>query len=297
MTRALALLLLAAGCAPTIDARTSAVDAPVVLAVVPEPPEAAPGDEVGFTVIAAGPDGPIATAAAGWAWCTAPRPAVEPGSVSTACLGDDDALAPVGEGGAIVATLPIDACARFGPDTPPGGFRPRDPDPTGGYYQPIVVTVDDVAGPAIGFARLGCNLDDAPFEVARAYRERYVANANPPLALWRWQDGARIAPTRAARGEVVALEAAWPRAAAEPYVALDLATLALVERREAMAIAWFATGGSFTADATGRAEGDPATASGNAWTAPEVAGPIDLWAVLRDSRGGVAVAHATVDVE
>lgn len=39
----------------------------------------------------------------------------------------------------LTAPLPLDACARFGPDPPPGNARPRYPDATGGFYQPLVL--------------------------------------------------------------------------------------------------------------------------------------------------------------
>lgn len=73
-------------------------------------------------------------------------------------------------------------------------------------------------------------------------------------------------------------------------VALDgmpsSARVALRVGWSAMRVSWFATGGTFDADKTGRAEDDPATTSDNLWTAPSP-GVVHLWIVLRDSRGGV----------
>jgi hypothetical protein len=75
---------------------------------------------------------------------------------------------------------------------------------------------------------------------------------------------------------------------AEAYVYFDLATRALVDRREAMRLSWYADAGSFVDDRTGRTE-DQAdlTSTDNTWTAPPTAGAVTLWVVLRDSRGGL----------
>jgi hypothetical protein len=53
-----------------------------------------------------------------------------------------------------------------------------------------------------------------------------------------------------------------------------------------MRVSWFATAGSFAHEITGRAEDETATSSDNVWTAPTMGGPVHLWIVLRDSRGG-----------
>jgi hypothetical protein len=298
LVHALVLALSLSACSPTLDARASEVDATRVLAVVIEPPEASPGEAIELAAVVGGPDGPL-TPAPRWSFCTAPLPPGSPGVVSTACVDDPSALAAIGDGDAVIGQLPDDACARFGPDTPPGGFRPRDPDQTGGYQQPVRLDVEADDGALIAFAmpRVLCNLDSAPFEVARAYRERYRANRNPGLALAMWRGGVRGEPGPIAAGETVTLEASWSAADAEAYVSLDLASHALVDRREAMQVAWYATAGALAADATGRAEDDPATASRNVLTAPDAPGALDLWAVLRDSRGGVAVVHAALTVE
>ncbi|HEX2691338.1 MAG TPA: hypothetical protein VHN14_32215 [Kofleriaceae bacterium] len=67
----------------------------------------------------------------------------------------------------------------FGPETPPGNFRPRDADATGGYYQPVRVDVDGLL--ALGLSRITCKLATAPSAVAHEYDVSYVANQNPTL--------------------------------------------------------------------------------------------------------------------
>src|SRR5688572_2520182 len=62
------------------------------------------------------------------------------------------------------------------------GFRPRDADGTGGYYQPVRATVDDLDLVGFGLTRIQCNLPTAPPLVAAEYRNEYVRNVNPSLS-------------------------------------------------------------------------------------------------------------------
>ena len=64
-----------------------------------------------------------------------------------------------------------------------------------------------------------------------------------------------------------------------------------------MTVAWFATGGSFDNDRTGRDTSDLTASSDNGWHAPAAAGPVHLWVVLRDDRGGVGWAEYAFDVK
>jgi hypothetical protein len=84
---------------------------------------------------------------------------------------------------------------------------------------------------------------------------------------------------------------------AERYVLFDTTTSTLVDQREGMAVAWFATGGSFDVDRTGRDGTDPATTSDNGWTAPSQPGMVVMWIVLRDDRGGVGWKQYALDVQ
>jgi hypothetical protein len=83
---------------------------------------------------------------------------------------------------------------------------------------------------------------------------------------------------------------------AETYVNLDITSYNLVTQREGMDIAWFATGGSFDDDRTGRASSDSANSTPNSWHAPTQPGPVYMWVVLRDDRGGVGWQEYTLDV-
>jgi hypothetical protein len=85
-------------------------------------------------------------------------------------------------------------------------------------------------------------------------------------------------------------------AGAERYVNLDLTTQTVVYQREGIDVAWFATGGSFDNDSTGRGGADDATTSDNGWTAPIATGPVHVWVVLSDDRHGVGWAGYALDV-
>jgi len=250
-----AALLVIASCVPDLDQRTSIVDRPMVLAIVAEPAEAKPGTSVTYQALVTSP------MTLEWAYCTQPKPPTEDGAVSSACL--DDPGLPIG-------TMPEDACMNFGPNPPGDGFRPRDPDPTGGFYQPIRVRGDAVI--TFGLQRISCDLANAPPDVVADYRARYP-------------------------GQTIALHASWPADAAEAYVSYDLATVSLRDRRESLRVSFYATAGRFETDAAGVAEDDLATSIDDAWTAPAEAGTVTMWTVFRDSRGGASIATYSIAVQ
>jgi hypothetical protein len=64
-----------------------------------------------------------------------------------------------------------------------------------------------------------------------------------------------------------------------------------------MRVSWYASGGSFVDDRTGRPDTDLGTNTDNIWTAPDAPGTVTLWAVLRDSRGGMTWKAYRVVVE
>jgi hypothetical protein len=313
VTRVLALpiaLALVTGCTPAFDDRPSRVDGPRVLAIASVPAEGAPGDEVDLRALYVDEGGDRGGGELGWAFCVERKPLTELGPVSTGCLrasAPATTLVPLGDGLEVSGALPADGCRQFGPDRPepvagePVG-RPVDPDPSGGYYQPVRVRVaaDGTEGYATGATRIACGLGGATPEVAADFTRRYRANANPAidaLAL----DGAPLTAdddgqpaATVAPGAEVTLEARWAAcpealvecAGAEQYLYFDPATRGLAVRREAIRVSWFATGGAFDADRTGRSGDERETASENRWRAPEEPGTVLIWAVIRDDRGG-----------
>ena len=298
-TRILGLGLLAfAACQGALDQRLAIVTEPRVLAIVSEPAEAKPGAQVAYSAVVASPAGPrTAPPPPSWALCTAPKPPTEDNAVSTACLGDG-AVVDLGAGASVQATVPDDACMLFGPDVAGMGFRPRDPDATGGFYQPVRA---DAAGAdlAFGFTRITCHLANAPADVAHDYLTMYVANANPTLAPLAISPQLGVDPDGAiavaAHADLV-LTAAWPAGAVESYLYFDPDRQVLVTRREAMHLAWYATSGALPVDASAVGEDDPTTSVTTTWRTGEP-GPAWLWLVLRDSRGGIATQTLALRVE
>ncbi len=296
MKHAWRLLLLLAACDDALDQRLANITDTRVLAVISEPAEAKPKAMVTLSALVVGPDGPIATPPA-WAFCIAPKPPTEDNVVVPGCL-DDSQIVDLGSAATVTGALPKDGCLLFGPDTPPGGFRPRGADETGGFYQPVRA---EIAGQfAFGLPRITCDLPNSPAQAATDYRTMYKANANPtllPLALTDAATGATVSPDAIPAGADVTLTAAWPAEAAERYVSYDPGPQVVVPRREAMRVSWFATAGSLPVDATAIAEDDLATSATTTWHAPTTRGAAFLWLVLRDSRGGIATQQLAVTVE
>jgi hypothetical protein len=110
--------------------------------------------------------------------------------------------------------MPGSACRDFGPDVPqakPGEpfGRPVDPDPTGGYYQPLTLFVGDEV--AVAQARIACGVAGAPSEDVVTFRQRYHFNANPEIGEVH-VDGkvAATDPVAVGRGARIAISVSWP---------------------------------------------------------------------------------------
>jgi len=325
-----------AGCVPELAADLSRVDAARVLAVRAEPAEAGPGEVVALTALVADAAGTVEEAPLTWALCMARRPLAELGPVARACLADEgDDLQALGTGSTVMAEVPSDVCRLFGPEPPaasdgqPAG-RPVDPDPSGGYYQPIRVRAED-DGLTLVQLRVACGLAGATQQQAAEFRRRYQANLAPRVAELGRVDGPALAEDEALvanAGEAVALRVGWPECpeqadcgdglctlgervdrcagdcagvvgcgGAETYLRLDPGALALEERREAIRVAWYASAGIFTSASTGRAADERIAASDNVWTAPEEPGPATIWVVIRDDRGGASWRALAVEVD
>jgi hypothetical protein len=311
MRRLCIALLLVAACKPDLGSPQSLVDSNRYLAVVAEPPEVTPGDTVTLHALIVTAEGQVDDSAnASWAICTTPKPVSVNNAVSDDCvyLGQQ---AVTGSGLVVQATVPMDACSLFGPDppqSPPGQppLRPTDPDPTGGYYQPIrSLLEDDVQAKhfieGFGLPRITCNLPDASVDVATAYRQQYTPNKNPVIARVLVSiDGVTgvDVPTTVAAGKQVTFEVLWTPESAESFPVFDRTTRTLVTTRESLRVSWFATDGAFEHDHTGAGAGDTSTQTQNLWTAPAAssAETVHMWVVLRDNRGGAAVQSFDIDV-
>ncbi|MDI1442810.1 hypothetical protein [Polyangium sp. 6x1] len=288
------MFLVVAGCLPAESERESLVSGPRILAVRSEPPESIPGAPVVYEALVVTPDGDLQGASVQWAFCAAPKPLTENASVSAACLGE--AVRPiVGASVSVTAATPTDACSLFGPETPPGGFRPRDPDATGGFYQPV--RVQAMERTAFVLERITCNLPNAPLDVAVELARRHVPNRNPKLLPLRaFVNGAPAPLDALPAGADVRFEVGWGAEDAEVYPAFDPKKQAIVEHREALRVSWYATAGMFESDVTGRAAEDMETTTANVWSAPEAPSRVFMWLVLRDGRGGTDFAEYLLDV-
>ena len=296
----LGLAALVPSCKPDFGERESLIDRTQVLAVRIEPPEAKPGEAIATTLLVVSPDGPLEAPATSWAFCSTPKLLTENGSVSAACLGPDG-IAPIGDArGGISAALPASGCVEFGPETQSAEVRPRDPDVTGGYYLPIRAHVAGVGGSAepltaFGFARLVCDLANAPADAAARFRSEYKRNTNPTLLPIeaRLESGGTLLLSEVPRGARVVLRATWRPEDAESYALFDVRSQLIVTRRESLRVSWFTTAGSYAHDRSGRTDAEPESFTENVWTAPDDARTSHLAFVLRDARGGVAFATAT----
>lgn len=320
----LAVLASSTACVPEFDDELSLVVAPRVLAIKSEPAEAKPGETV--TISALVVDAALAAPApARFALCVERKPLTELGPVSPSCLSEpsahSEALTPLGVGNGVEAALPSDACRLFGPSRPepkdgePPG-RAVDPDPSGGYYEPVIARVDTARDLAVGAIRLLCPLSGVTQAQSVEFATRYRANRNPEIAKLEWltesdvneltPDEAQTEPAAAfAPGERVSLRANWVDCPSEPlgactgaesYVWFDPSARQIAERRESIRISWFATAGSFADERSGRDESEPETTAENTWTAPSREGQVRLWLVIRDARGGQSWRSYRVEV-
>jgi hypothetical protein len=291
---ACAVATFAVGCRPTLDDRSWLVTQPRILAWQADPPEAAPGSAATIRVIALDPRGPVDTTATSWTVCRAAKPLDEIRVVAPACL---SATAPDALGDPVSIVIPADACRLFGPDTPqPAAGAPptraRDPDATGGYYQPVTMSL----GPsiAVGLERIGCGIPDASLAAARAYQAAYLPNRNPTLAtLSLTSDGAPVDLGAVPAGARVRLEATWTPDSAETFAVFDPASGTVGQIEEALRVSWYVTGGELdrAADAI---TGAAAVSTTSIWTTPSGPATLQVLVVLTDSRGGTDAIAATL---
>jgi hypothetical protein len=288
-----ALIATVAACTPELDDRPFSIERERLIAVLLEPPELRPGAELRVTPVLAGRQRGSTTPS--YHFCAAPPPPADPRSIAEACL-TDTRLSLSLEGESARGDVPPEACARFGPDPTGSDFRPRDPDETGGFYQPLVSL--GFGEPSVAELRLLCPLPDVPIDLSRAYSERYQPNHNPEGLRLEQAQGEEWHPLSSARGgERLRIRVAWSESARERFVWLSADGAALVDRIEAFRVAWFVTDGNVDQAGTAVSESEPDNQSENTFEAPEQAGTVQLWAVVHDSRGGTAAVSGVLDVE
>ena len=204
-----------------------------------------------------------------WLRCRrAPRPgdAVNPDCVDTA---QADYLEPIGDGPTITTTMPADVTAA----------ALGQPDASGGVYLPLVARVT-VSGQSL----------------VATYRLRLATgtdlNHNPDLTgvLLVAADGTVTAldetsPPTVNAGDSLTLQAAIADGSVESYTP----PLGGAPVPETLTTSWFSTAGRFSRERTDAAE--PTTVLELRDTLPAPGAVIDLFAVTRDERGGVAYVH------
>ena len=310
-----------AGCQPDLGAPPSDVSALRFLAVSGTPAEAVPGAMVTYKALLVDGTGerPDLAATIDWAFCNDPKPLSDLDDVTAECFTfGKPYLVELGQGPSATGALPLQACSLFGPNAPlsmagmPAG-RPADPDPSGGYYQPVRAVLQTGGQNVLAAeeSRITCGLPGATSATLAMFAMEYKPNTNPVISALGTIDADTGNPvTTATAGTTVTLRASWPSCApgmascggAESYAFYDEQAQTVTPRCEAMTVSWFATAGSFAADRSGPDAGAstascdaPAFADGQ-WTAPTTGGTVLFWAVLRDDRGGVTWQRYQLDV-
>lgn len=296
---ALAALLTAPACLPSFEDRPWRVEEARVLAVRSTPAELEPGQSVTYEALIARPEGG-GDELLSWSFCTQPRRAEERGAVSSACA-RGEALEPTPN----PALVPSDACARFGPNSPPTEGdappqRPADPDASGGYAIPVHASASlsaDTSVEAFGKTRIRCDLVGATRPVFDEFEERYVNNQNPALEAIELEAAGTLttldplgAPPLVAADEHLRLRLRTAPEAIEPYLRYELELGSLSEVEETLRVRWYFSGGELerALDIQGPGPAGEAASFETAWTAPSEPGPVRGWVVVSDDRGGTS---------
>jgi hypothetical protein len=249
------------GCEPDTDLPRTFIDGPRVLAIKAEPPSVPPGGSTVVTALTVGTGGETPTVS--WARCRrAPRPgeAINPDCVDTA---QADYLEPIGEGTTITTTMPDLMASELG-----------QPDASGSVYLTLVARVTVAGQTLVATYRLRLQSDGD-------------ANHNPVLTGLLLVDAAgtavpldAAAPPTVRAGDRLTLQVAVADGSVETYPPpLGGASVA-----EMLRTSWFSTAGTFTAE---RSEGPQASTVLELDTLlPAPGNAIDLFAVIRDDRGG-----------
>jgi len=300
----LTLFTSASSCIPKVEDDISTVNRPRLLAVKSTPAEAAPGGSVALEALVAAPDG-VEVPTVAWYGCRERKALTELGPVNPLCLdpGVDTEASPfLGTGEGVGFRVFDDACQLFGPTLPPPvdgqpSGRPADPDPTGGYYQPYVASLEG-EGTSLGSLRLTCGPPaGTPRDQLILYNEQYAPNGNPAMAslliVGASQDtvvpseGAPADTISVKPGQHLTLRAAWAPCPRTPVCGDGLCTLTetsdncamdclspqrctgaesyvaineskqVTARRESIIVSWYSTQGLFDNRRTGVSETDP----------------------------------------
>lgn len=286
--------LLALGCANDFEP-PSLVSSPRLLAVIVDPPEALPGDDVTFRPLVASPNDEALTLAfrvdlSTAALAAGAGQAIGEPAEPIALAWDGDAAALGGERTASAIEALFAQLGEVRPGTPEDVVRLV-------YEQvglPLTAEVElrDRDGAIVleGFKRFHltsrAERTTNPPPPRFAIGGRWVsASPADPLACTPEGEAPQVQP-----GAVVTLapdpsDEAW----LETYPALDLEG-ERIERREGAFYSWYATAGAFAFAVTRPPDRDVE------WTAPEEPGEYPIWLVVRDGHLGTSACRASVRV-
>jgi hypothetical protein len=158
--------------------------------------------------------------------CVDRKSLAELGPINRACLeAKGDAITPLPPAPPVRATIPSDSCRLFGPEPAPAkagepAGRPADPDPSGGFYQPVRVLDTDSQRYSIFETRVSCDLAGVTQAQFAEFNRRYRRNRNPELDALSVVHGSTLeglAPAQSAGaaafrvkpGQTLTLRAGW----------------------------------------------------------------------------------------
>lgn len=288
------------GCDPIEDLAPYRIDAPRILAVRSDPPQARPGLAVKREVLAVDAQGQRITMPLEFARCELPKTLGERSVVGRACM-TGQGLVPIGP------EDPIDplVCQRFGPSPAPSEDpeaprpRPTPPDSSGGYFAPERVRLPGANLEAFFQIRTRCDLLGATREVFDEFQARHRDNEAPhlhdavlsPAPLPNSQPWTLRVPV----GTPIPLSLSVSAALAQSYVIYQISRNRVIEARESLTLRWFAHGATL-----GRSEetlDGIALDRGQAFSNELTLGPAGkaiLWIVLQDDRGATTWRQISV---
>jgi hypothetical protein len=162
-----------------------------------------------------------------------------------------------------------------------------DPDETGGFYQPVLVTWH---GAVTTFPlRLHCALPDASDDIERQLTQDYVVNSRPTQPTIAMGDGIVETPTglrmeRTSTTFRVSLDAN----SAETYVYYDSLRRKVSSRKEALRVSVYSTLGDITPSVRRFSEDETNLVGDFAWNNVSEGKTAHLWVVVADSRGAMS---------
>ena len=297
------LFILATACALPDFTQEWLVDRTRVLAIQAEPPEAASGQLVTLSALVVDPNGEPEAA---WVACTMPVDCPDFEAVQSLAAADTSAMSAeelaawqadaaaagfLGFGAGLSPTLVVSGVGAPPGDTgiPDTGLRDTaDTASTDSgsvsMGSELVLIVDALpVGKALGDVTLG---DPKATEVASkglTVSDSATPNQNPGVASLT-VDGDDAATV--SRGSSASLKATLTDGSAESYLDEDGET-----QTEEPTVSYYVAAGSLMQSSAAADEPEVS------WTAPESAGTVNVWVVVRDGRGGMSWASATVMVE